>query len=57
MIDIRVVDGLYVITACKCTLVMTKRDFVKALRNGKWWRHCQQFAARQTPEAHRRRGR
>ena len=46
MIDIKVIDGLYVITAAKCTLVMQKADFVKALRQGKFWKRRQALRAR-----------
>lgn len=46
MIDIQLIDGWYVVRASKCTLVMTKSEFIQALRRGKWWKRQQSFQAR-----------
>jgi len=50
MIDIKIIDGWYVVTASKCTLVLTKTQFIQALRRGKWWKRRQAFQARHREE-------
>ena len=46
MIDIKVVDGWYVITAPKTTLVMSREIFIACLRRGRWWKRRQALQAR-----------
>jgi hypothetical protein len=38
MIQLSYQDGLYIVKALKCTLVMTKAELIQALRRGKWWK-------------------
>jgi hypothetical protein len=38
MIEITVKDGWYVVTLPKTILVLTKKEFIQALRRGKWWK-------------------
>jgi hypothetical protein len=45
VIGVEVKDGRYVVTLPKYSLVLTKAEFIQALRRGKWWRR------RQRPEA------
>jgi hypothetical protein len=47
MITIEIHDGHYVITLPKCILVLTKTEFIQALRRGKWWRRHEAMRARQ----------
>lgn len=53
MIDIRVVDGWYVIQASKCTLTLTRTQFITALKQGKWWPRRQALQARLAAAADR----
>jgi hypothetical protein len=53
MIDIKLIDGWYVVTAPKCTLVLTKAQFIEALRRGRWWRRRQALRARLAPVTNR----
>ena len=46
MIDIKVKDGLYIITAPKTTLVLTREQFIAALKRGKAWLRAEAMAAR-----------
>ena len=46
MIKVLLVDGFYVVTMAKCTLVLTKTEFITALRRGKWWKRRQALNAR-----------
>jgi hypothetical protein len=46
MIDIKLVEGLYIVRVDKAILVMTKLEFIQALRRGRWWKRRQQFQAR-----------
>jgi hypothetical protein len=46
MIGVEVHDGLYIVTITKCTLVLTKAEFIQALRRGKWWRRREALNAR-----------
>lgn len=47
MIDVQVHDGRYVITLPKTVLVLTRAEFIQALRRGKWWRRREALKARQ----------
>jgi hypothetical protein len=38
MIQLSYQNGLYIVKAPKCTLVMTKAELIQALRRGKWWK-------------------
>jgi hypothetical protein len=46
MIDIRVVDGWYIIRGPKMVLVLTKQEFIQCLRRGRWWQRQQGLQAR-----------
>jgi hypothetical protein len=46
MIGIEVKDGLYLITLPKGLVVLTKAEFIQALRRGKWWRRRETLQAR-----------
>jgi hypothetical protein len=46
MIDIKLVDGRYLITLPKLTLVLTKAQFIEALRRGKAYKRQQALASR-----------
>jgi hypothetical protein len=53
MITIEVRNGLYLVRLPKqCVLVLTKAEFIQALRRGKWWRRRRALQAR-TEEATR----
>jgi hypothetical protein len=45
--DLKVVDGWYIVELPKAVLVLTKAQFVEGLRRGKWWRRHQAMAQRQ----------
>jgi hypothetical protein len=45
MIDVQIRDGRDLITWPKRVLVLTKADFVQALRRGTWWRRCDALTA------------
>jgi hypothetical protein len=49
VIDIKVIDGLYVVQGPKCVLVLTKQEFIVSLRRGRWWKRRQALQARLTP--------
>jgi hypothetical protein len=49
MIGVEVKDGLYIISLPKCVVVMSKAQFLEALKKGKWWRRRQALAARVPP--------
>jgi hypothetical protein len=46
MIELEVRDGWYIVRLPKCVLVLTRQQFIEALRRGKWWRRQQAMAAR-----------
>jgi hypothetical protein len=46
VIEVTVKDGWYVITASKMTLVLSRRQFIEALKAGKAWRRRESFKAR-----------
>jgi hypothetical protein len=46
MIGVEVKDGLYVVRLPKSILVLTKTQFIQALKQGKWWRRRQAWQAR-----------
>jgi hypothetical protein len=43
----------YVVTLPKMTLVLTKAEFITALRRGKWWKRRQVLANRESEMATR----
>ena len=49
-LDFTVIDGWYVIQASKCTLVLTRQQFIESLKRGRWWKRKQAFAARHPQE-------
>ena len=51
MIGVEVRNNLYIITLPKYRLVLTKDQFIQALRQGKWWRRREALRARQAPPA------
>jgi hypothetical protein len=46
MIDVKFHYGWYVVTLPKCVLVLSRDDFIQALRRGKWWRRREALHAR-----------
>jgi hypothetical protein len=48
MVAMEVRDGWYIVTLPKCVLVLTREEFIQALRRGKWWRRREVRQARQT---------
>ena len=44
--EIRFEDRQVVVTLTKCVLVMTRAEFIEALRKGKQWRRSGALAAR-----------
>ena len=46
MIGIEIINGQVIVTLPKAVLVMTKQDFIAALRRGKAWRRRQAQAQR-----------
>ncbi|HEX9872531.1 MAG TPA: hypothetical protein VGC99_28825 [Candidatus Tectomicrobia bacterium] len=46
MIDVKLIDGRFVVTLEKCILVLTKAEFVQALRRGKGFKRGQQLQDR-----------
>ena len=46
MIEVTVQDGYYLVAMPKAILVLTKPEFIQALRRGKWWRRSHAMAAR-----------
>lgn len=49
MIEVTVRNGLYIVTLAKAVLVLTKAEFVQALRRGKWWKRRHTLQAQITP--------
>jgi len=47
MIEVHISNGRYVITLPKSILVLTKAEFIQALRRGTWWRRREALKARQ----------
>jgi hypothetical protein len=43
MVDIKIVDDKYVISGPKCLLVLTKDQFIQALKAGKLFKRLQRF--------------
>jgi hypothetical protein len=46
MIEIRMVDGWVMLRATKVMLVLSRAEFIQALRRGKSWRRAEAMAAR-----------
>jgi hypothetical protein len=46
MITIELHQGWYVVTLPKCVLVLSKDEFIQALRRGKRWRRREALRAR-----------
>jgi hypothetical protein len=53
MVDIKVIDGWYVIQGHKLLLVLTKQEFIHCLRRGRWWQRQQGLQARLAAAADR----
>jgi hypothetical protein len=47
VIEIQAQDGWYIVHTPKSLLVMTKAEFIQALRRGKWWKRRQALDQRQ----------
>jgi len=47
MIEIQIIDGQVIVTLPKAVLVLTRQEFIQALRRGKAWRRQQAMAQRQ----------
>jgi hypothetical protein len=47
VIGLTVKDGFYIVTLLKTTLVLTKAEFIQALRRRKWWHRREALKARQ----------
>jgi hypothetical protein len=45
--NLKVENNLYIIQVDGTTLVMSKEDFVKSLKLGKWWKRRQSLAPRE----------
>jgi hypothetical protein len=52
VIDVEVTDGFWIITLPKSILVLTRGEFIQALRRGKWHRRRESLKARARPLAH-----
>jgi len=50
--DITFQDGQVLIDAPKCLIVLTKAQFIEALKRGKAYRRAQQRQARMAPNPH-----
>jgi hypothetical protein len=50
MIEVTVRDGLSMVTLPKAVLVLTKAEFIHALRRGQGWCCCQPMNARLAPQ-------
>jgi hypothetical protein len=50
LIGVEVRDGLYIVRLPKSLLVLTKAEFIQALRRGTWWGRRQALRARQGPK-------
>jgi hypothetical protein len=48
MIEVQISNGRYVITLPKAGLVLTRVEFIQALRRGIWWRRHKALKARQS---------
>ena len=46
MIEIVVKDGWYIVTLPKSILLLTKEEFIQALRRGTWWNRRAAIEAR-----------
>ena len=46
MIEVTVQDGYYLVTLPKAILVLTRGEFIQALRRGKWFRRTHAMATR-----------
>jgi hypothetical protein len=46
--ELKVIDGLYVLELPKAILVLTREQFIDGLRRGKWWKRRQASAPRHT---------
>jgi hypothetical protein len=46
MIDIKLMNGWYIVTAPKTTLVLSRQQFIEALRRGKWWKRREALQTR-----------
>jgi hypothetical protein len=46
MIEIKLIDGWYMVTTSRCTMVLSRSDFIMALKRGRWWKRRQAFQAR-----------
>jgi hypothetical protein len=44
--DLKVIDGWYVLAIDKAVLVLTKAELLRGLRRGKWWRRRQALQPR-----------
>jgi hypothetical protein len=49
MIEIALKDGWYIVTLPKSVLVLTKAEFIHALRQGTWWKRRAAMNARRSP--------
>jgi hypothetical protein len=41
MIDIRLVNGCYILTGPRCVVVLTRQQFIEALRRGKAYKRAE----------------
>jgi hypothetical protein len=51
VIEIQVQDGWYVVKLPKCTLMLTREQFIDALKGGKEWRRRQALQPRRGARA------
>ncbi len=56
MINIQIIDGQVIVRLPKTTLVMSKAQFIEALRAGKRWKRQQAMATRLRPKGPRPQG-
>jgi hypothetical protein len=49
MIELNVQDGLYIVKLPKIVLILTREEFIQALRRGKWWKRRAAIEARPSP--------
>jgi hypothetical protein len=45
--ELKVIDGFYIIDLPKAILVLTREQFIDGLRRGKWWMRRQAMAPRE----------
>jgi hypothetical protein len=51
--ELKVENGLYIVTIDKAILVLSKDEFLQALRKGKWWKRHQTMGPRtETMQTH-----